>query len=45
MRSVSSATWTRVLPVSCSPEPNLAAISRLRYAVMAVIAGRTLADA
>src|SRR5450759_895271 len=36
MRSVSRATWTLVLPVSCSPAPNLAAISRLRSVVMVI---------
>src|SRR3954447_11335253 len=30
MRSVSSATWTRVLPVSWAFSPNLATISDLR---------------
>ena len=39
MRSVSSAIWTLVLPVSCSPAPNCAAISRLRSVVIAAIAG------
>src|SRR3954447_4172818 len=33
MRSVSSATWTSVVPVSPSPWPNLATISCLRSAV------------
>src|SRR3954469_22976158 len=33
MRWVSSATWTRVLPVSCSFSPNWAMISRLRSRV------------
>ena len=36
MRSVNKATWTLVLPVSCSPEPNLAAISRLRSVVIVI---------
>ena len=34
MRSVSSAIWTLVLPVSRSPAPNCSAISRLRSLVM-----------
>ncbi len=38
MRSVSSATWTLVLPVSCSLAPNFAAISRLRSVVIAAMA-------
>src|SRR5690242_15537997 len=33
IRWVSSATWTRVLPVSCSFSPNWEMISRLRSAV------------
>src|SRR3954454_22876527 len=33
IRWVSSATWTRVLPVSCSFSPNWVMISRLRSAV------------
>src|SRR3954454_10091018 len=33
IRCVSSATWTRVLPVSCSFSPNWVTISRLRSAV------------
>src|SRR3954451_12321072 len=33
IRCVSSATWTRVLPVSCSFSPNWEMISRLRSAV------------
>src|SRR5918911_5459928 len=33
IRCVSSATWTRVFPVSCSFSPNWAMISRLRSAV------------
>src|ERR1700740_246199 len=44
MRSVSSATWTLVEPVSRSPEPNFAAISRLRSLVIAAIGADTLAD-
>ena len=43
MRSVSSAIWTLVLPVSCSLEPNLAAISRLR-SVVSGHGGATVAD-
>ena len=44
MRSVRSATWTLVLPVSRSLAPNLAAISRFR-SVVSVIGGATVADA
>src|SRR6195256_854702 len=44
MRSVSSAIWTLVEPVSCSLAPNLAAISRLRSLVIAVIGAERLAD-
>src|SRR4051812_11766386 len=44
MRSVSSATCTLVEPVSCSPAPNWAAISRLRSVVIAVIGGHTVAE-
>src|SRR5665213_2832609 len=39
MRSVSSATWTLVEPMSCSLEPNFPAISRLRSVVIAAIGG------
>src|SRR5438105_11599527 len=44
VRSVSSAIWTFVEPVSCSFAPNLAAISRLRSLVIAVIGAERLAD-
>ncbi len=40
MRSVSSAIWTLVAPVSFSLAPNLAAISRLRSVVIAVMGSR-----
>src|SRR2546427_1522761 len=44
MRSVSSAIWTFVEPVSFSLAPNLAAISRLRSLVIALIGAERLAD-
>ena len=40
MRSVSNATWTFVLPVSSTPEPNFAAISRLRSVVIVIAAAQ-----
>src|SRR5271167_270654 len=45
MRSVSSAIWTLVEPMSASLAPNFEAISRLRSVVMAVIRVETLAEA
>src|SRR5438128_4815137 len=44
MRSVSSAIWTFVEPVSFSFAPNRAAISRLRSLAIAVIGAERLAD-
>ncbi len=40
MRSVSSAIWTLVEPVSRSLEPNFAAISRFRSVVIVATSGQ-----
>src|SRR5512132_452830 len=45
MRSVSSATWTSVLPVSFSPLPKRAISSRFRWRVTVMPAARVAASA